>query len=208
MVECECSCGKVFTTRYDSVKNRKTKSCGHLTQYKAKDIKGQRSGKLKAIMPVGKTESGENIWLCECECGSTSLIEAGRFYKTKSCGCVHEEILNAGRKSANSKHCIEGTSVTRAKEAIEGKLLSSNSSGHRGVHWDKERQKWVARIVFKGKTHFIGRYDNFIEACNAYEAAVEKTFGKFLDRLSDEQSRILKEMGIEESIHNRKKSTH
>lgn len=35
---CKCSCGKIIKTRYDSLKSEKTKSCGHLTQFKEIDI--------------------------------------------------------------------------------------------------------------------------------------------------------------------------
>lgn len=41
---------------------------------------------------------------------------------------------------------------------------SRNTSGVRGVHWDKNKNKWAVRMKYDGKYRFIGQYDEFDDA--------------------------------------------
>lgn len=45
---------------------------------------------------------------------------------------------------------------------------SRNSSGYKGVYYDKERNKWIAEIKADGKKKFIGRFETKEEAALAY----------------------------------------
>lgn len=57
----------------------------------AKNIKGQRFGKLVAIRPTDERKHGAIIWEFKCDCGNTSYTNASRVSDgyTKSCGrCV------------------------------------------------------------------------------------------------------------------------
>lgn len=50
----------------------------------------------------------------------------------------------------------------------------NNTSGARGVSWDKRSQKWVAAVVLQGKTKYIGRYGTVEEADQAVKKARAK----------------------------------
>ena len=52
----------------------------------------------------------------------------------------------------------------------------NNSSGVRGVYWNKEKNKWQAQIQVNGKVIPLGRYDDLNDAAAARLAA-EKRFG-------------------------------
>ena len=60
---------------------------------KAHDLTGRQFGRLTAIERVGKTKTGNYIWHCECECGSSKDVAAGNLCSTaiKSCGCLARE---------------------------------------------------------------------------------------------------------------------
>lgn len=75
------------------------------------------------------------------------------------------------------KQCIDGTSI----RSLTTKISKANKSGIKGVHWDKKRNKWAAQITFKGKNHYLGRYDNKEDAREAREKAEKEMFGKFLE---------------------------
>ena len=55
----------------------------------------------------------------------------------------------------------------------------NNTSGHKGVWWDKSRSKWCAEITVKQKKHYLGRFINKQDAARAYKLAAEKYFGEF-----------------------------
>lgn len=49
-----------------------------------------------------------------------------------------------------------------------------NSSGYRGVYWDKFRNKWVADITIDYRSHHLGRFQTREEAADAYRKARAK----------------------------------
>lgn len=50
-----------------------------------------------------------------------------------------------------------------------------NTSGKKGVCWDKSRNKWIVRV---GKI-YLGRFDKIEDAAIIYESAAIKYFGEF-----------------------------
>lgn len=68
---------------------------------------------------------------------------------------------------------------THAENCRNGKLRSSNSSGFKGVSFDKSRQKWNAEITHQRRKIHLGRYETREEAAIAYDAAAKKFHGEF-----------------------------
>jgi hypothetical protein len=60
---------------------------------KYKDLTGQKFERLTVIERAEDSERGIIRWLCQCECGKTSIIISNRLEsgKTKSCGCYRKE---------------------------------------------------------------------------------------------------------------------
>lgn len=89
---CKCDCGKDVTVRAHLLKRAKYCSlqCGVLSENQVKDIRGQRFGKLLAISRQGKDGGGKAEWVCQCDCGNTSVTTGDRLRSgiTTSCGCV------------------------------------------------------------------------------------------------------------------------
>ena len=56
---------------------------------------------------------------------------------------------------------------------------SNNTSGYKGVTWDKERKKWAVQIMINGKHIYCGRYDDVVEAAAAHNKAAKKYHGEF-----------------------------
>ena len=61
--------------------------------------------------------------------------------------------------------------VSKSENAFNSRRRTDNKSGHRGVSWDKTRNKWKAQICIKGKVIPIGRYDSIEEAITARKGA-------------------------------------
>jgi hypothetical protein len=69
--------------------------------------------------------------------------------------------------------------ATNAENLRNTKKRSDNTSGYKGVHWDKEKQKWGVHIGINGKIKFIGRFTDIEEAREAYKQAAIKYHGEF-----------------------------
>lgn len=55
----------------------------------------------------------------------------------------------------------------------------NNTSGVKGVRWEEQRKRWLARITFNGRMRNLGRFHYKQDAVNAYNAAATKHFGEF-----------------------------
>lgn len=59
------------------------------------------------------------------------------------------------------------------------KLNRNNTSGIRGVHFDKERKRWVPQLTFQRKNHLLGRFKTKSEAIAARKAGEKQYYGKY-----------------------------
>lgn len=55
--------------------------------------------------------------------------------------------------------------------------IKTNTSGERGVCWDRSRNKWIASICVAGKQKNLGRFDSKSAAKNAYLSAASALRG-------------------------------
>ena len=56
---------------------------------------------------------------------------------------------------------------------------SNNTSGFKGVFWDKRMKKWQAQISADSKTIRLGYFTSTIEAAKAYNIAATELHGQF-----------------------------
>ncbi len=106
---------------------------------------------------------------------------------TKACSIyMHKQILGSG-KGIHTDH-INGDSLDNRRENIRevnqaenqwntGKKLN-NTSGYKGVTWDKKYGKWSARITTNKVHKFIGYFNTSKKAGEAYATYAEETRGK------------------------------
>jgi hypothetical protein len=55
----------------------------------------------------------------------------------------------------------------------------NNTSGYKGVSWDRQRSKWRASIKVGRTRHTIGRFDTAEDAAAAYDAKVREVASEF-----------------------------
>jgi hypothetical protein len=67
--------------------------------------------------------------------------------------------------------------ATSLDQRINAGLSSNNTSGIRGLHRDRNRGKWQARIQIRGKFKHLGYFDNIDDAIAARQIAERKYFG-------------------------------
>lgn len=94
---------------------------------------------------------------------------------TVSCGCKNEE--NKASLPTLDRGLVDETIKCGSKK--DRKLNKNNTSGVRGVHFDKDRGLWVTQIMFQRKAHILGRFKTKGEAAKARLAGEEEYFGKY-----------------------------
>jgi hypothetical protein len=82
----------------------------------------------------------------------------------------HEATLDNRRKNLR---------VTLGQNQQNCGLLSTNTSGVKGVHWNKELERWKATIGVKGKKIHLGYFLTRKAARAAYDAAAIEHHGEF-----------------------------
>lgn len=66
--------------------------------------------------------------------------------------------------------------------SINTKISKANTSGAKGVIYDKTRQKWRAEITIRGKKKNLGRFDNYEDAIKARKQAEEKYYNPIFEK--------------------------
>lgn len=147
------------------------------------DLSNQRFGKLLALKPTEKRRNHFVVWLCRCDCGkqhevTSNALRAGRI---RSCGCERlmksSYNLEIGRKNLIKNELKDRTLLC----GLTRKTPKTNSSGRKGVYYEKREGKWRAHIEFQGKRKYLGYYAKFEDAVKARERAEEELFEPILN---------------------------
>lgn len=91
---CKCACGAETTASTTDLKSGHKKYCGcRKKRPNAKDLTGQRFGRLIVIKRNGTNQHRRAIWRCKCDCGKYTDVSAADILSgnTKSCGCWGRE---------------------------------------------------------------------------------------------------------------------
>lgn len=82
-----------------------------------------------------------------------------------------------GNKLNNQKSNLRN--ITPSGNAQNQKKHADNTSGYKGVTWNKQRKKWVAQIYYNNKQLSLGGFLCKIEAAKVYDKNASEYFGKF-----------------------------
>lgn len=69
--------------------------------------------------------------------------------------------------------------VTRSQNIMNYPRRKDNTSGHKGVHYDKATGKWMAYISVNSRHKALGRFLTFGEAVAARLHAIEELYGQY-----------------------------
>ncbi len=69
--------------------------------------------------------------------------------------------------------------ATRQENKCNSLKHANNTSGYKGVHWDKGTRKWRAQVYEGGKKFHLGLFETPEEAHAAYVAEAQKRHGVF-----------------------------
>lgn len=90
-------------------------------------------------------------------------------------GMVTDHIDHNGLNNQRSNLRV----CSRSENMFNQRVHSNNTSGYKGVSWNKVARKWDARIAFHGKRLLIGYFDTIEDASRAYDSAAQRLHGDF-----------------------------
>jgi hypothetical protein len=85
----------------------------------------------------------------------------------------HRDMNGLNNQRANLRICCRaGNSMNRCKPA-------NNTSGYKGVSWQKQCDRWGASIRYKKKSIYLGHFFCIIKAAKEYDKKATELFGEF-----------------------------
>jgi AP2 domain len=69
--------------------------------------------------------------------------------------------------------------ATTAQNSLNAHRRRDNTSGFRGVWWDKTSKRWRAQLKHEGRRIDLGCHDDAVSAARAYDEAARRHAGKF-----------------------------
>jgi len=100
---------------------------------------------------------------------------------------MHRAIMNPpdgtvvdhiNRNSLNNRRC--NLRICTQKENLRnGRPSRRSTSRFKGVYFDKQTRKWIAKIGYNGKTIHLGSFEDEVEAAKAYDRKAYELFGDF-----------------------------
>lgn len=137
---------------------------------RTKDISGLISGRLLVLPLFSVNERKEAMWFCKCECGNIVKVKGGSLKRghTKSCGCLHPEIIKKvnithGYTSNGMLHPLYRTWVSMTQRCSNPKSKGYSNYGGRGIkvceRWKNSFELFLEDIGEQpSKNHTIDRY--------------------------------------------------
>ena len=122
---------------------------------KFKDLTGKRFGRLTVIRLYNKKQMYRNnkkcgfeyYYLCKCDCGNEKIIRSYALTDnmTKSCGCLHKEVVSAKTREKNIKHGMSKSDLYKKWSGMKSRCYNKKESnyylyGKRGI---KICEEWL-----------------------------------------------------------------
>lgn len=181
-----CYCGKEFEAQKDSVSCGNTKSCGCLQRLMASN-----SAKIKSVTHGYSSTTLYQTWCnmhkrCYKENSNRYYIYGGRGIKVCERWHTLENFINDMHGSWKEGLSIDRIDndgnyepsncrwVTREVQARNRTIIqSNNTSGFKGVSYQKSRKKYIAQIVVNGINKNLGRFNTAEEAAYRYNKYIK-----------------------------------
>ena len=175
---CKCDCGGEHIATTGNLRSGRTTNCGCK---KSPDLTGKVFGKLTVLGRSDKRNTRgartTPMWECRCECGAITYKATDTLTNPEESMCKACQGLYAAETARKSAGFVDGTQITKLRNMDP---TAANTSGCRGVYYEKKTNKYRARLKFKGKIMNFGTYARFEDAVAARKRAEEEYYGAFL----------------------------
>lgn len=144
---CRCDCGKEAVVKGGNLASGHTISCGcargGIGAKLSRDLTGQRFGRLTALEPAGRSETGHTtLWKCLCDCGNEITVRGTNLKSgaSKSCGCYkHENLVEShtthgGAKRDGKRERLYSIWIGMRRRCYAKDSISFQDYGARGIY--------------------------------------------------------------------------
>ena len=198
-VQARCDCGTTRSVRVDNLRKGLSKSCGCLRRERASQVNtthGMTDSRLYNIwcgmiqrctnphQPGFRNYGGRGIWLCDEWRGS---FEA---FQEWAVGAGYSDELTIDRIDGRRGYCPENCRfTTRTVQNQNRRKYNNNSTGFRGVSFDRSRQSYVAYASKGGHLVLLGCFSDPVEAARVRDDFVREHYEPPLHLNFPEQGR-------------------
>lgn len=178
-----CYCGNEFKTQFSQVKNGTTQSCGCYNRKRIREAKTTHGVSNSKLMPIWGaivqrcTNINDKAYVNYGGRGITICEEWRNDFKSFYDWCIengYEDGLSIDRidnnKGYSKYNCRFVQRTTQARNTRM--IISTNTSGYRGVCFHKRRNKFQSQITINSKIIYLGLFENAIDGAKAYDRYV------------------------------------
>lgn len=149
---------------------------------KRRELSGQSIGFLTVLersdVRISRGRRTSPTWKCQCDCGAIVYRATDTLTNDDKNMCPDCASHYATEKMRQNAGFVDGTQLSKITNM---KPTAANTSGVRGVSFDKHSGKWRAMLIFQGKRHHLGLFSRFEDAVRARKTAEEDYFGAYLE---------------------------
>ncbi len=116
----------------------------------------------------------------------TIKINSEKYYGHRICYSLYHNIelpveieIDHKNRDRSDNRITNLRIANRGQQNQNTKIRSDNTSGYKGISWDKVRCKWKVRINVDGKEIMLGRFVDLNEAIKCRQEAEKKYFGEY-----------------------------
>ena len=186
MVECKCDCGNNLVVRLNALVSKNTQSCGCLATERQKEFATKHNYCGHLLYDVWsnmkdrcynknnrryKHYGGKGVKVCKEWINDPKTFIEWALENDWYQGSYLDRRSNDGNYIPENCRFID---IHKSNQNTS-LLRANNTSGFRGVCFDKARDKWISRIDVNGKTVNLGRFDNVEDAAKAYDNEIIKS---------------------------------
>lgn len=126
---CKCDCGNNIVVSRNHLITGNTLSCGCRKHGPEREnIIGKRFGRLTVIDFVRVDEHRNSYWLCECDCGTRTIVTRGGLTSgnTTSCGCFNRERVS----ESTTTHGLSMSPLYKVWRGIRSRCENENNTAY------------------------------------------------------------------------------
>ena len=146
------------------------------------DLTGRRFWRWIVIGEgLSREWNGGIKWLCRCDCGNEREVSGDRLRRgnSRSCGCLHKEIVAQMFRDTYTKHGLSGTPIYAVWVSMQARCLNPKDPGFQryGARGISVCERWLGESGFQ----------NFIDDMGMRPPGINGTKAKYtLERIDND----------------------